>query len=138
MTIETVKLVSTVDEVSKMLSISRNLTYKFAGKRGYLVFIWAIRGCSASQRQLTDYFKAIASLTRANDKINIGETDSENLKKASFRGKHLTCIDCGVGFIFTRGEQYYYASKGLVKPKRCSDCRLRRKLTIAPEAVGDE
>lgn len=59
-----------------------------------------------------------------------------NLGKANFQDKQLTCIDCGATFIFTRGEQYYFASKpGLVEPKRCPECRLKRKLTLAPEEV---
>ncbi len=58
-----------------------------------------------------------------------------NLRKVDYQDKQLTCIDCGVSFTFTRGEQYYYASKGLVEPRRCPECRLRRKLTLAPEGV---
>lgn len=40
----------------------------------------------------------------------------------------LVCEDCGVEFIFTEGEQEFYAEKGLVnKPKRCPDCRKSRR-----------
>lgn len=59
-----------------------------------------------------------------------------NLRKANFQDKQLTCVDCGASFTFTRGEQFFYASKGLVSPpKRCPECRLKRKLTLAPEGV---
>jgi len=58
-----------------------------------------------------------------------------NLRKANFQDKQLTCIDCEATFIFTKGERYYYASKGLAQPKRCPNCRLKRKLTLAPEEV---
>ena len=61
-----------------------------------------------------------------------------NLRKANFQDKQLICIDCEVSFTFARGEQYYYASKGLVEPKRCAECRLKRKLTLAPEGVWNE
>ena len=58
-----------------------------------------------------------------------------NLRKANFEDKQLTCVDCESIFLFTKGEQYYFASKGLVEPKRCSRCREKRKLTLAPEEV---
>jgi len=58
-----------------------------------------------------------------------------NLRKANFLDKQLTCVDCGDTFTWTRGERYFYASKGLVEPKRCPECRLKRKLTLAPEGV---
>ncbi len=51
------------------------------------------------------------------------------------RDRELICIDCGGSFIWNREEQSFYLSKGLQTPKRCKDCRLRRKLTIASEAV---
>jgi len=41
----------------------------------------------------------------------------------------LTCIEssCGNTFIFTIGEQEYFASRGLYPPRRCPTCRLKRK-----------
>ncbi|MBA7570369.1 hypothetical protein ES708_12118 [subsurface metagenome] len=60
----------------------------------------------------------------------------KDLRRATFQDKQKTCVDCGAPFIFTRGEQRYFASKpGLVEPKRCPDCRLKRKLTLMPEEV---
>ena len=45
-----------------------------------------------------------------------------------FADKSLTCKDCQNAFLFTAGEQDFYASKGLVhEPGRCPDCRNRRK-----------
>jgi len=41
------------------------------------------------------------------------------------------CRDCGREFIFTSGEQDFYASKGLTNdPVRCSSCRSSRKSTM--------
>jgi len=37
--------------------------------------------------------------------------------------KELVCKDCGGKFIFTVGEQEFYASKNFPDPIRCSDCR---------------
>jgi CxxC-x17-CxxC domain-containing protein len=39
----------------------------------------------------------------------------------------LTCRDCGQAFIFTSGEQAFYASRGFSEPSRCADCRAARK-----------
>ena len=39
----------------------------------------------------------------------------------------LTCRDCGQRFIFTSGEQDFYASRGYSEPSRCPDCRAARK-----------
>ena len=39
----------------------------------------------------------------------------------------LTCQDCGVEFPFSRGEQAYFAQKGLFQPKRCSLCARAKK-----------
>ena len=39
----------------------------------------------------------------------------------------LTCRDCGQAFVFSSGEQSFYASRGFSEPTRCSDCRAARK-----------
>ena len=40
----------------------------------------------------------------------------------------LQCSDCGCDFVFTAGEQEFFASKGLTNhPKRCNECRTNRK-----------
>ena len=40
----------------------------------------------------------------------------------------LTCKDCGKEFVFTAGEQAFYAEKGFTNsPVRCADCRRARK-----------
>ncbi len=46
----------------------------------------------------------------------------------SFQDKTIVCADCGQDFVFTAGEQEYYAQKGFTnEPKRCADCRRSRK-----------
>ena len=45
-----------------------------------------------------------------------------------YQDEKLICEDCGAEFIFTQGEQEFYAEKGLVnKPKRCQECRKARR-----------
>jgi CxxC-x17-CxxC domain-containing protein len=39
----------------------------------------------------------------------------------------LTCRDCGQAFIFSSGEQDFYAARGYSEPSRCADCRAARK-----------
>lgn len=42
--------------------------------------------------------------------------------------KTITCRDCGVEFVFTEGEQAFYAEKGFTnEPVRCADCRRAKK-----------
>ena len=45
-----------------------------------------------------------------------------------FQDKTLICKDCGSEFIFTAGEQEFYAEKGFTnEPQRCKACRNARK-----------
>ena len=45
-----------------------------------------------------------------------------------FEDKTLKCKDCGNDFVFTAGEQEFYASKGFEnEPKKCKACRDARK-----------
>ena len=45
-----------------------------------------------------------------------------------FTDKTMNCEDCGNEFIFTTGEQEFYAEKGFKnEPKRCNECRNLRK-----------
>ncbi|MDR3178453.1 MAG: zinc-ribbon domain containing protein [Oscillospiraceae bacterium] len=45
-----------------------------------------------------------------------------------YEDKTLTCRDCNCEFVFTAGEQEFYASKGFVnEPQRCRNCRYIRK-----------
>ena len=53
----------------------------------------------------------------------------------TFQDKVLKCVDCGQSFIFTVGEQGFYYSKELSKPKRCKPCRDFRRRTILPREV---
>lgn len=42
--------------------------------------------------------------------------------------KTLYCKDCGVDFVFTIGEQKFYADKGFTnEPVRCPACRKVNK-----------
>jgi len=46
----------------------------------------------------------------------------------SFQDRTLTCVDCGVEFVFSATEQEFYAKKGFTNdPKRCTTCRASKK-----------
>lgn len=50
--------------------------------------------------------------------------------------KTIACPDCGTDFLFTKGEQEYYAIKQLSDPKRCKACRaVRREQRAAMSAA---
>jgi len=45
-----------------------------------------------------------------------------------YEDRTLTCRDCGEAFIFSAGEQRFFAEKGLTnEPQRCLDCRAAAK-----------
>ena len=49
-----------------------------------------------------------------------------------YTDERLTCTDCGAEFVFSAGEQEFFASKGFQnKPNRCPDCRAARKAARA-------
>lgn len=56
---------------------------------------------------------------------------SEGIKM--YEDKTLVCKDCGQEFVFTAGEQEFYAEKGFQnEPQRCRDCRMARKNAARP------
>ncbi|MCH7705851.1 MAG: zinc-ribbon domain containing protein [Chloroflexi bacterium] len=45
-----------------------------------------------------------------------------------YADKEIVCADCGSTFVFSSGEQEFYAGRGLTnEPRRCRDCRSSRK-----------
>ena len=45
-----------------------------------------------------------------------------------YQDKTLVCKECGQEFVFTAGEQEFYAEKGFQnEPQRCKACRDARK-----------
>lgn len=52
-----------------------------------------------------------------------------------YEDKTLVCKECGQEFVFTAGEQEFYAERGFEnKPQRCRDCRAARKNGAAGKA----
>ena len=45
-----------------------------------------------------------------------------------YEDKTLICKECGKEFVFTAGEQEFYAARGLEnEPQRCKECRDAKK-----------
>jgi len=52
--------------------------------------------------------------------------------------KTLICKDCGREFVWTVGEQEFYAQKGFEnEPTRCPDCRRANKMKRQQERQSD-
>ena len=51
-----------------------------------------------------------------------------------YQDKTLVCKECGGEFIFTAGEQEFYAERGFQnEPQRCKGCRDNRKSSVKPQ-----
>ena len=56
-----------------------------------------------------------------------------------YEDKTLICKDFHKEFVFTAGEQEFYAEKGFVnEPQRCKACRQAKKASTMYEAVCDD
>ena len=54
-----------------------------------------------------------------------------------YEDKTLVCKDCGKEFVWTAGEQEFYASRGFEnQPQRCKACRDARKNATRGERCG--
>jgi len=43
----------------------------------------------------------------------------------------LECLECYQPFVLTPSERQFYIDKRLAEPKRCPQCRLKRKLILS-------
>jgi CxxC-x17-CxxC domain-containing protein len=54
-----------------------------------------------------------------------------------YTDERLACTDCGNEFVFSAGEQEFFAAKGFQnKPNRCPDCRQARRATRGSGGMG--
>src|SRR5579862_2162340 len=50
-----------------------------------------------------------------------------------YHDKVLRCADCNAEFVFTAGEQMFFADKGFKnESKRCKDCKAKRSQSPGP------
>ena len=51
----------------------------------------------------------------------------------AFSDKELTCVDCGLPFLFSAGEQQFFRNKGFANdPKRCKRCKAKESVGRLP------
>ena len=49
-----------------------------------------------------------------------------------YQDKTLVCVECGGDFVFSAGEQLFYATKNFKnEPKRCKDCKSKRNQALS-------
>src|SRR5436190_4668577 len=52
---------------------------------------------------------------------------SKEREMIEYRDKFLKCVECSQDFVFTAGEQLFFADKGLRnEPKRCKTCKAKK------------
>jgi CxxC-x17-CxxC domain-containing protein len=50
-----------------------------------------------------------------------------------FQDRVLRCVDCGTEFVWTAGEQQFFADKNFKnEPKRCKTCKTKRQGSSGP------
>ena len=50
--------------------------------------------------------------------------------------KTLKCRDCGRDFVFSSGEQEFYATRGFTnEPGRCPECRANRRAVLSGDTA---
>ena len=55
-----------------------------------------------------------------------------------FEDKQLQCCDCANAFVFSAGEQEFFATKGLSnQPKRCENCRVICRVSRAGKSADN-
>jgi len=51
-----------------------------------------------------------------------------------YQDRVVKCVDCESDFVFTAGEQLFYADKGFKnEPKRCKPCKAKRNQLLGGE-----
>ncbi len=54
-----------------------------------------------------------------------------------YQDKFLKCLECGTEFVFTAGEQAFFADKGFRhEPKRCKNCKSSRASGASSGGTG--
>jgi CxxC-x17-CxxC domain-containing protein len=65
----------------------------------------------------------------------LGERRGDTME---FQDKILNCVDCGAEFVWTAGEQLFFADKNFKnEPKRCKACKAKRATRAASPGVRE-
>jgi CxxC-x17-CxxC domain-containing protein len=64
-------------------------------------------------------------------------SEMDSVDGSEFQDKSILCIDCGVDFIWTVGEQAFFRDKKLQNPpKRCKECKQAKNERLAAIAAA--
>lgn len=50
----------------------------------------------------------------------------------------IKCVDCGADFQFSQKDAAFYAEQQFQKPKRCHDCRKKKKAKFAAKEAAKQ
>ena len=65
---------------------------------------------------------------RGENDLHKSEVPKESERLMGYSDKHLKCSGCGNDFVFTAGEQEFFAMKGFTnEPRHCPPCRAQRR-----------
>lgn len=53
-----------------------------------------------------------------------------------FTDEVIKCVDCGREFPWEAREQEWYRDRGLQPPKRCKDCREKKRIRFGDDKKG--
>ena len=69
--------------------------------------------------------------------ISTAQTNGEwNVAESEFQDRPIFCVDCGQEFIWTAGEQQFFADKNFKnEPKRCKPCKQAKNERLAAIAA---
>lgn len=56
----------------------------------------------------------------------------------TYEDKWIVCCDCKEEFEFTAGEQKFFFTKGFSTPKRCKECKAKKRAASAGVGGGRE
>lgn len=67
------------------------------------------------------------STAKREEKKSFEEKDTFMEEAKRYADMDLCCVECGADFVFTAGEQQFFADKGLKNtPRRCRPCKTRK------------
>lgn len=90
-------------------------TRRYTARRGWLVWIVAL-------------IQVLGPGSYSVGPSAMSADEAEEVSGVSFTDLNLTCRDCENTFVFSAGEQAFFAEKGLSnQPQRCPQCRANRR-----------
>lgn len=85
--------------------------------------------CKMHKDEIADRLKRQVYARRENNNSNSGaKKQNYAFQKKDTLDKTIVCQQCNSSFVFSEGEQKFYAQHGLETPKLCKSCRNQKKM----------